>query len=80
MTGSIVMTKSIGDYLDTINTSCLEDFDRSNFIKYCEYMFWRNGDPPNIVVRPYYRKLYKMVEMLIEEDLIYKIYTKPLVN
>jgi hypothetical protein len=43
-------------------------------------MFWRNGDPPDIVVRPYYRKLYKMVEMLIEEDLIYKIYTKPLVN
>jgi hypothetical protein len=62
--------KTLGEYLDMIDVKNLSHFNRVNFLIYLEFMLYRKGDEPKIETQPYYRSLYKDIEMLIEEDLM----------
>ena len=43
------------------------DEERRDFIKYCEYMLWREGDKPipDDKIREYFRDLYREIENII---------------
>jgi hypothetical protein len=57
--------RSIEQILDTIDTSNLHNFDRTNFLIYANYMFSTiKTPPPNVKCEDYYRTLYKHIEKL----------------
>ena len=44
------------------------DEERQDFIKYCEYMLWREGEEPEIPddrIKEYFRDLYREIENII---------------
>ncbi len=53
---------SIEQILDTIDTSTLHNFDRTNFLIYANYMFATiKSKPPNVKCEDYYYALYKYI-------------------
>jgi|688.fasta_scaffold2633327_1 hypothetical protein len=53
--------------LDRIDTSQMYMFDRADFLLYCDHMMF-GVYLPDIPIQPYYRALYKYIEMLYEEQ------------
>lgn len=62
--------RRIDQILDTLDTSQMHKFDRTNFLLYCNYMMFNTikSAPPDVPVEEYYRSLYKHIEMIYEEQ------------
>jgi hypothetical protein len=60
----------IDQILDTLDTSQMYKFDRTDFLVYCNYMMFSSSKsiPPKVELQPYYRSLYKHIEMVYEEQ------------
>jgi hypothetical protein len=64
---------SIEELLDTVDTSELVQFNKNNFLIYCNFMMFDNDGiktPPDIKCEEYYRRLFKHIEMLYEDQII----------
>jgi hypothetical protein len=61
---------SVEQILDIIDTSQMNKFNRTDFLIYCNYMMFITIKtiPPKVELQPYYRSLYKHVEMLYEDQ------------
>jgi hypothetical protein len=57
---------TIDQILDTIDTSNLYNFDRTNFLIYANYMLFSTTKsiPPKVKCEDYYRTLYKHIESI----------------
>lgn len=53
-----------------------DDFKKEDFIEYCKYMSGYITTKPNIIVKDYYKDMYKYVEMINEEHMMAMIYQK----
>jgi hypothetical protein len=62
--------KTLEEYVDMLETRNFPNFNRANFLIYLDFMLYRKGEQPNIETQPYYRALYKDIEMLIEEEIL----------
>lgn len=62
--------RRIDQILDTIDTSQMHKFDRTDFLIYCNFMMFSTvkSAPPKVELQPYYRELYKHIEMIYEEQ------------
>ena len=57
---------TIDQILDTLDTSTLPNFDRTNFLIYANYMMFSTvkSIPPKVKCEDYYRALYKQIETM----------------
>jgi hypothetical protein len=53
-----------------------DDFKKEDFIKYCDFMMGNETKQPDITVKDYYKQMYKVVEMINEEQMMAMIYQK----
>ena len=53
-----------------------DDFNKDDFIQYCEYMSGYITTQPDIIVKDYYKEMYKYIEMINEEHIMSMIYQK----
>lgn len=53
-----------------------DDFKKEDFIEYCKYMSRCTTIQPDIIVKDYYKDMYKYVEMINEEQMMAMIYQK----
>lgn len=53
-----------------------DDFNKDEFIKYCDFMMGNETKEPDIIVKDYYKEMYKYVEMVNEEQILNIIYQK----
>lgn len=74
------LTKTITYYYVHDETIFETDKERDNFIKYCEYMIFSDYDEPRPIpeedCKPYFKSLYKAVEMRYEDDILEEHYSK----
>jgi hypothetical protein len=48
--------------------------EKDDFTQYCKFMMGFIQDKPDIVIKDYFRDLYKTVEMIYEEQILEKTY------
>ena len=62
---------NIEQILDTIDTSHLHNFDRTNFLIYANYMFSTiKTIPPDIKCENYYRRLYNHIKKIYDNQFL----------
>jgi len=63
---------TIEQILDTLDTSTLPNFDRTNFLIYANYMFSTiKTIPPDIICEAYYRRLYKHIKKIYDRQFLH---------
>lgn len=62
--------KTLEQYVDMIDVKDFSNFNRANFLIYLDFMLYREGEQPKVEIEPYYRSLFKTIEMYIEEEMM----------
>lgn len=62
----------IDQILDYFDTSQMHKFNRTDFLVYCNFMMFSTckSVPPKVELQPYYRELYKHIELIYNEQFL----------